>query len=348
VRYVRGITNAPNGQPWHKVFLASLGKGAANFADDRGTQMAASISYFTLFSLFPLTLLSVAIFGIVLRDADVQARVLELMSEVLPLEENTVENLLGRAAELGPTVGVISLVAALWSAGALSAAIRQAMNVAFEVRVKRPMLLAKLIDFVLLPVIAIPLAAGVVLSAIWRFFQQQLDEQWGLFDGNLAWLWDVGAVLIPLTMSFIAFAALYRIAPGKTHPWRYIAPGALIAAVLFELLKGGFGFYLQNFFNENIYGSLGSAIILLFWVYLSANILIFGGEVAAAFEEAAHAKQDEDDEDDVERDWKQTAWKVLRGLIMVPEEEDPDAPKGRRARRAAAVGSRSERGSAAG
>ncbi len=289
--------------------------------------MAASISYYTLFALFPVTLLAVAIFGIVLRDAEVQARVLGGISDLVPLEESTVEELLGQAADLGPTVSILSFFGAVWSAGALSAAIRSSMNVVFEAGRRRPMVRAKLVDFVLLPVIGLPLVAGIVLTTLWRIFERTLDDEFGLLDGRFAWTWDVGAFLIPLLMSFIAFAALYRIAPNRSHPWRYVAPGALLAALAFEGLKGGFGLYLENLFNESIYGSLGSVIVLLFWVYLTSNILIFGGEVAAEIphvlrDEPRHGTQEE------EGDWKMAMLGFVQGLFMVQDDEEaPPTPR---------------------
>lgn len=317
--------------PWHRFVFHVAGRAAANFTEDRGTQLAAAISYYTLFALFPLTLLAVSIFGIVLRDAEVQARVLSGISDFVPLEEGTVDQLLGQAADLGPTVSIVSFFGAVWSAGALSAAIRSAMNVVFEARNKRPLLRAKLIDFVLLPVIAVPLVGGIVLSTMWRLFERELDDRYGLLDGRLSWTWDVGAFLIPLLMTFIAFTALYRIAPNRSLPLKYIWPGALLAALAFEALKAGFGIYLENVFNESIYGSLGSVIILLFWIYLSSNILIFGGEVAA---EVPHVLHQEPRHGTSEPgDWKQATLAFARGLFMVQEDEEPeDIPLRRRSR----------------
>jgi len=80
----------PPRRAWWKVPFQVLGRAAANFVEDRGTQMAAAISYYALFSLFPLAILAAAIFGIVLRDADVQARVLDAIVGVLPVEDSSV------------------------------------------------------------------------------------------------------------------------------------------------------------------------------------------------------------------------------------------------------------------
>ena len=315
----------PRGRPvtWKLPFHV-LGRAASNFAEDRGTLLAASISYYTLFALFPATLLAVSIFGIVLRDPDVQDRVLNAIIDYLPVEGSTVADSLRDVADLGPTVTVVSLVGAIWTAGALSAAIRQTLNQVFEVRRRRPLARAKLLDFVLLPIIGVPLFGGILLSGVWRFFQQELDDRWGILDGNLAWTWEVGALLIPLTMSFIAFVALYRIAPNRSHPYRFIWPGALFAAIAFELLKGGFGFYLESLGNYSIYGSLGSVIVLLFWVYLTANILVFGAEIATELPHVLHAEPRHGRAESDETDLKQSVLRFVRGLFLVQDEEEPE------------------------
>ncbi len=303
-----------------------LGRAATNFAEDRGTQLAAAISYFTLFSLFPLTLLAVSIFGIVLRNDEIQDRVLTAIIDFLPVEGSLVADSLRDVADLGPTVTVVSLIAAFWTSGALAAAIRQALNQVFEVDRRRPLLKAKLIDFILLPIIAVPLFGGVVLSGAWRIFQQELADE-GLLDGRFAWTWEVGAFFIPLSLSSIAFALLYRIAPNRAHPFRFIIPGALFAALAFEGLKAGFAWYLESLGNYSVYGSLGSVIVLLFWVYLTANILVFGGEIAAEFphvlhREARHGHPGGGPEPDLKR----SVFNFVRGLVLVAEEDQPRVP----------------------
>lgn len=301
-----------------------LGRAATNFAEDRGTQLAAAISYFTLFSMFPATLLAVSVFGIVLRNEEIQNRVLTAIIEYLPVEGPAVSESLRDVADLGPTVTLLSLAGAFWTSGALSAAIRQALNQVFEVQRRRPLVRAKLIDFVILPIIAVPLFGGLVLTGAWRFFQQELDDRWGILDGRFAWTWDVGAFFIPLSLSFVAFLLLYRLAPNRSLPYRYLVPGALVAALAFEGLKAGFAFYLESLGNYSVYGSLGSVIMLLFWVYLSANILVFGGEIAAELPHVIHHEPRHGHFHlGPEPDLKRSVFNFVRGLVLVAEEDQP-------------------------
>jgi YihY family inner membrane protein len=86
--------------------------------------------------------------------------------------------------------------------------------------------------------------------------------------------WIVSFVLI-----FLVFALVYKFAPYGHVRWRQVLPGALFAAVLFELGKTGFVLYLDRMTNfEAVYGSLSSIIVLLLWLYVSALILVYGAE----------------------------------------------------------------------
>lgn len=309
-----------------------LGRAAVNFRDDRGTYMAAAISYYALFSLFPLTLLAVAIFGIVLRDDDVQARVLNAIIDFLPIEGSSVEQSLRRVADLGPTLTAVSAVGSLWSAGALSAAIRSALNVAFEVERPRPLLRAKLIDYLMIPILGLPLLGGIVLTTIWRLAQRELDERWNFLDGRFAWTWEVGAVGIPLVLTFVTFLIAYWLVPNRPGRVRYLWPGALFAALAFEAMKAGFTLYLASFGNYDlIYGSIGSVIILLFWVFVSANILIYGAEIAGAVPHVLHPEPNEGDTSG--NDWRSAVASFLRGLVMAGDQAPEPTPATTRRRR---------------
>ena len=95
-------------------------------------------------------------------------------------------------------------------------------------------------------------------------------------------------MLLFRTLSFVfnlaIFLSLYKILPNTRTHWRYIWPGALVAALLFEGSKFLFVLYLDNFATFNaVYGSIGSVIALLLWAYVSAFILILGAEMSSEF-----------------------------------------------------------------
>ncbi len=308
---------------WYRLTLRILGRAVANFVEDRGTQMAASISYYGLFSLFPLTLLAVSIFGIVLRSPSVQDRVLDEILTQLPIDpgnQGSIQQALKSAASLGPTLSIVSVLGALWTAGALSAAIRSALNVIFQAPRSRPLVRGKLLDYAVIPVIGLPFLGGIVLTAAWRIARQQVARL-PFVQAQLLWLWELGVFLIPLGLSFVAFALLYWMIPNRPVRFRYIWGGALLAATGFEGLKVGFAFYLANFASYDvIYGPIASVIVLLFWVYLTANIVLFGAEVAAETPHVVH-EEPRHGSSEGEGDWRHAVRTFLRGLVLAGDDE---------------------------
>ena len=306
-------------------------RATINFAEDGCTQMAAAISYFALFSLFPITLLAVSVFGIVLRDAETQARVLEAIVDALPVEETSIEDSLRNLAGLGPTLTVVSFLGAAWTAGALSGAVRRAINVTFDVDRARPLLRGKLVDYSLLPVVGTLFIGSFILTAGWRVAQASTDARFATFGGQLDWLWDVGALAIPAALSFLTFLFIYWLLPNRRMQLRFIWPGAAVAAAGTELTKFGFAIYLANFANYDVvYGSLAGVIVLLFWVYLSANILLFGAEVAAEVPHVLHEepRHGHAGATESERAWRASLLTLLRGLVLAPgDQSGPAAPE---------------------
>jgi len=200
------------------------------------------------------------------------------------------------------------------------------LNVVFEVQVTRPLLRDKLVDYMLVPIIGLPLVGGIVLTTAWRLAQAEFGRALGLVSSpiSFSFFWNAGAVAIPFALSFTAFAFTYWLLPNPHPRLRYIWPGALLAAVAFEALKVGFAYYLEHFASfDVIYGSVGSVIVLLFWVFLSANIAIFGGEVAAEVPHVLHGEP-RHGWDTEGGDWRQSALSLLRGLVLAGNQEPMD------------------------
>ena len=304
------------------MVLRVAGRSAKNFAEDRGTQMAAAISYYTLFSLLPLLILTVAIFGLVIRDSSLQERVINSLVDALPLPAGDVEDVVTGIGNAAPELALVALLGAIWTSGALSASLRMALNVAFEARRTRPAVRGKLIDYALLPILGLPVLGSVVLSAAWQIVRQRTDNL--PIASNVEWAWEVATFGTTLLLSFLAFSLLYWLAPNRTVRFRYLWPGALFAAIAFEGLKYGFTVYLTNFANyEVVYGALGGVVVLLFWVFLSANILILGAEIAnevphVLHEEPRHGRERGRED----RSWISAVWKVLRWFLLAPEDEE--------------------------
>lgn len=322
---------APRRPMWLTVGMV-LQRAALNFSEDRGSHMAAAIAYYALFSLFPLVTLAVSVFGIVMRNDERRARVVEALVTALPVEPAGVTDSLFSVASRGPTLTLVAALATMWSASALLSVVRRSLSVAFASEQPRPALRAKAIDMALAPLLGAAFLVSLTITASWRVVQQTAEGRLPFIDGRLGWAWDLGATALPAVVAFCAFLFAYRVLPTRPTPLRYLWGGALLATVGFELVKHGFALYLANFAQYDVvYGSLGGLIALLFWVYLSANMLLAGAEVAA---ETAHVLRGEPRHGRVrpparEQRWFQAVWSFLVGLVMAPgDSAGPAMPPG--------------------
>lgn len=282
---LRGVTGGQAGEERRRRHPAAVAavvvrRAAENFVADRATSLAAGISYFALLALFPLVLLAFSAFGLLLRDEELESRVFEGLVGAIPVDEPLVDETLVSLASEGAAVGIVALAGTIWTAMTLAAALRNALNVAFGVERRRPLLTGKLLDLTIVPAAGLLLLASLSLTAAWRAAQARALELGILREQPLAW--DVGAAAIAALMSFTAFLFLYWALPNAPQRLRLLWPGALLAAIGFEAVKLGFAYYLARIGTlDVVYGSLGGVIALLMWVYISACIMLFGAEVSA-------------------------------------------------------------------
>ena len=128
-----------------------------------------------------------------------------------------------------------------------------------------------------------------------------MSDSLGPFGAEASGFFRLVTVLLPFLLTWTTFTIIYKVVPSVTTRVRDVVAGALVGALLFEALKHGFAFYLRNFTNyDAIYGSLGAAIALLFFVYLAACVLLFGAEIAAEWPRVMYGHYDEEEEEEAE------------------------------------------------
>ncbi len=268
----------------------------AEFLDDHCPQLAASIAYHVLFSLFPLAIVLAGIFGIVVQATGVQADVVDAIVRNAPLSadgDRQLRNLLDGATSGLSALGLVAVVGLVYAASGMMAAIRLALNEAWDVTEYRPFLRGKLIDVGLVFATALVAAVSVVLTIGVRFAGRLADSIG--FDVATGWaVWLLG-VVVPLVFAFGVVLFLYRTIPAAEVSARDAWPGALAAASGFVLTQNLFAVYVQHFANYNaVYGSLGAVIALMFFVYLSALVFLLGAEVASEWPRVRRTLQELD------------------------------------------------------
>ncbi len=246
------------------------------FFKDGCPQRAAAISYYALIALFPLAILTVAGFGLFVSQANARRQVIDFLLGHLPLQAGRgraqLEQLLLGVTHDQATVTTLGALGLVLSASGLMAAIRHALNAAFDCRDDgRPPVQGKLVDLLLVFCAGAFVIASLALTVLLRVAGH----------GVAGALLDAGPAL-PTALSFVAFAFLYRVVPTGGVRLHDVWPGALVAALGYELAKTAFGFYLAGFGNYSaVYGSLGAVVAFLIFALLGANIFLLGAEVAS-------------------------------------------------------------------
>ncbi len=259
-----------------------------NFFRDGCTQRAAAISFYALFSIFPLAILSVAALGLVANDATVRRQVVGFLLDNLPLtiaQGRDLERVLLKVTSQGAGLGILGLVTLFFAASNVMGSIRQALNAAFRVRDERPPAQAKLWDLVMVFLFGLLVTASFGLTLfdeIQSSLRQSADDVVQGAGGVIADVLVSLGHVVPLLLAVLLFTALFRFVPAKRPRVRDIWPGVLVASIGYELAKTGFTIYLANFADYGaVYASLGSVVAFLVFVYVAAFVALLGAEFAA-------------------------------------------------------------------
>ncbi|HEX8706458.1 MAG TPA: YihY/virulence factor BrkB family protein [Myxococcaceae bacterium] len=253
-----------------------LGRLRREWRDNKLGDAAAALTFYGVLSLFPFLLFIVALAGLIIQPAQVQALLGELGREVpqafsrLPSEQ---------LAELtsSPNRGLLtfSALAAVWSATAGVVSLMKALNTAYGVTEGRPRWKVYGIALgMMLAGAVLALLAGLVAVAA-PVLATRLGQPWTMLAG---WLRLPLAALLMMSL----WAALYSVLPDTRHQFKFIMPGSVVGVLVWLAASMGFSFYVSRFSTFGItYGALGGIIVLLLWMWISALALMLGAEINA-------------------------------------------------------------------
>ncbi len=301
----------------------ALPRAVEDLFRDRCTQYAASIAYRVLFSLFPLTIFLVSIFGLVLQDDELRQRVIDELVEILPVSEsgqtNVAESIEGIATPLS-ALGFVSLIALFWGASGMMASIRIGLEAALKVDRGRPAARAKLVDFTLVALSGLLVIVVVGLSAFAAFFGRLVDriaQSIGVTAPSGWVLRDGLQLVLVATMALL----LYRFVPARGLRPRAAIAGAILTALGTWGATKVLAFVFGDFSRYNIiYGSLAGVMTFLFFVYVVALILLLGAEFAYAWSQPAGPPGPP---------LRARAGGVFRGLFVHRDDDGPPRTDGR-------------------
>ena len=305
----------------------ALPRAIEDMFTDRCTQYAAAIAYRVLFSLFPLTIALVSIFGLVLQDDELRQDVIDELINFLPVSESGQGNIQTSIEEIATplsAIGLVSLVALLWGASGMMASIRLGLEAALKVDRGRPAVRAKLVDFVLIAAAGVLVILIVGLSAFGAFFSKLVDRftEWAGVATPSGILLRDGLQLVAIGVTVLL---LYRFVPARRLNRRGALAGAILTAVGIWGSTKVLAVVFADFSRYNlIYGSLAGVMTFLFFVYVVAWILLLGAEFAHAWSQPAGPPGPP---------LRAQIIGAVRGLFIHSEEPEPERPIAERARR---------------
>ena len=252
--------------------------------DDHAVDLSASMAYYAILSLFPLAITLVTLFSLVLESETIEREVQDFFQTYLPGSQGILAANVEAAGNIRGVLGVLGFLGLLWSSTLLFGAVSRAVNRAWDIEHDRPFYIEKPRQIVMALSVAPLFLISVALTTALQFIG---NEEVPAMD-SMAILEHNGfntlARPLPFLFSFVIFLLIYKFTPVTRTYWRYIWPGALISALLFEIAKSIFVFYLENYAAyEKIYGTLGSVIALLAWTYVSGFIVLIGAEVSSEY-----------------------------------------------------------------
>lgn len=247
---------------------------ARKFFADRGTHLAAMVAYFALLSFVPLVFLALSFLGLAHRAQASDFFVTELKHAFPGTSLDSIIHLVRRVQDNATALGIIGAVGLLWSSVSLFSALESALNIVYGLPNRR-FLHGKGLAAALMTSMLVTLFASLVVGSLGVEF---LKHNLGAFADNsvIVYLISVGASLIGV---FFFLLAVYYWLPNTHIPLEEALPGAVLGAVVLEASFQALPLFIR-FADVNVtLRTLGGPVILLLWLYVMANVIVFGGEL---------------------------------------------------------------------
>jgi membrane protein len=249
------------------------------FSQMRGVEGSASIAFFAIFGLPPLLIVIVSVASYYLEITEIQEVLIQIIEDNIPIPTEIVLSFIDDILNQRSSFGLIGLLGLVWSASGVLMTLTANINRAWPTAKLRNVLEKRLVAFIMIAAFIFFIAASSVLSTAITFLSQ-IQLPLITIEPPMGFLTD----LLLFTLRFFLFLALYFFVPKVKVKKRAAFWAALVASVAWEITSFGFNWYFQSgLANYNVlYGSLGTLVALMFWIYLDCLILVFGAYFSAA------------------------------------------------------------------
>lgn len=250
--------------------------------DDNGPQLGAALAFYTVFSLAPTLVIAIAVAGSMFGQDIAELRIMTEIRDLIGFEgakaiQGMIDSVRHRnSGTIATIVGVTTLVV---GATAVFVELQKALNNVWRVKTTKEstftkLVKARLLSFTIVLGLGFLLLVSLIVSALIAAFQgyvfSSVDES--------ATALEVINNIVSFVIITVLFAALFKFVPDTFVRWRDVWLGAAVTAFLFTIGKFAIGLYLGKSGIASIYGAAGSLVVIMLWVYYSAQIMLLGAE----------------------------------------------------------------------
>lgn len=270
-----------------KEFWTILKQTFTEWNQDEVPRYAAALAFYTALSVAPLLVVIVAIVGAVYGQAAAQGQIVGQIQSVVGEEgASVVQDMIANAYQAGDNwiSTIISIVVLLFGATGLFGQLQKTLNDIWNVEPPKnnPILSVvrqKLLSFGMILIIGFLLLVSLVLSAVISSLHLWLTN---LFPAAQVFF-QVLSFLVNFGVTTLLFALIYKFLPEAQIEWRDVGVGAVVTSLLFSIGRTVLGLYLGGGSTTSVYGAAGSLMVILLWVYYSAQIILFGAEFTQVY-----------------------------------------------------------------
>lgn len=244
------------------------------FGRDNGTLMAAAVAFYLLLSVIPLMLVGVSLLGFFLNPDRAADQAFQFLNQFIPVGKGTVRGAISAVIEVRGSLGIVGLLGtAVTSIGGF-ATLENAINVLWN-RPNRSFLMNKVMAFAMMVVVGMLFLLTMGVSSAIGVAARVPGLMW-LSSG---WAGLLLGVALPLFLSSLMFAVMYRFYPNGPVGWRSPLIAGLVTAVLWEAFKHGYAFYAAR--DQSPYGIF---VGLVMWIFYSTSLILLGSELTWVLE----------------------------------------------------------------
>ena len=247
-----------------------------NYASHNCLALSGSISFYAMFSFFPLLLLTLSIFATVAGSSEVaMARMTSIVSSITPVGVGIVMSWVRSIAQTKPLAWGLGILGLVWGARHVFHTLALSASIIWGRKGWRDVILRQLVSLVLVGFAALLLLVTIILPEL----IEHLRAEAGLAIGNALMM---GMALVPYAFAFFTFLAVYLLTSPRDVPRKNVLIGAGVVAITWGIAKNAFLSYIRMTKITSAYGSIGGIIVLMAWIYCSSAIVLWGMELVAA------------------------------------------------------------------